>query len=127
MDRGYLDELQTLLGMKREPLLSDEQIVQVGLGVFDRASVKKSRPLQHLYNAKYCGAAQVRDHYEAARAKDAELIQRLVDVLDWYVKEDDVMEGGEWDEMNAPWIEGRNEAEKVLAAAEAEGFKPTEQ
>ena len=67
--------------MKREPLLSDEQIVQVGLGVFDRASVKKSRPLQHLYNAKYCGAAQVRDHYEAARAKDAELIQRLVDAI----------------------------------------------
>jgi hypothetical protein len=55
------------------------------------------------------------------------LIQRLVDALDWYVKEDDVMEGGEWDEMNAPWIEGRNEAEKVLAAADAEGFKPTDQ
>lgn len=73
------------------------------------------------------GLEHVRDIYEAARAKDAELIQKLVDALDWYVKEDDVMEGGEWDEMNAPWIEGRNEAEKVLAAADARGFKPTEQ
>lgn len=80
--------------------------------------------VDHVDEIRMVGAVRVNSWHEAARAKDAELIQKLVDVLDWYVKEDDVMEGGEWDETNAPWIEGRNEAEKVLAAAEAEGFKP---
>jgi len=92
------------MNKKREPLLSGDVI-----------PVKLRSP------------EEVDAMHEKARAKDAELIQKLVDALDWYVKEDDVMEGGEWDEMNAPWIEGRNEAEKVLAAAEAEGFKPTDQ
>jgi len=55
-----------------EPLLSDEQVLDL-----------RSYPPE-----------EIRDIYEAARAKDAELIQRLVDALSWYVEEDDTMEGG---------------------------------
>lgn len=110
--------------MKREPLLSDEQIVQVGLGVFDRASVKKSRPLQHLYNAKYCGAAQVRDHYEAARAKDAELIQRLVNALEYVASYDNGCPLPTWEKgYDEAWAY----ANAVRKEADAHGFKPTEQ
>ena len=50
------------MSTKREPLLSDERILDPELTI----------PL---------GAKMVRDIYEAARAKDAELIQRLVDGL----------------------------------------------
>ena len=60
-------------------------------------------------------------------ANQAKLIQRLVDALAWYVSEDDVMEGGEWDERNAPWIEGLREAEAVLAEAKEHGFTPEDQ
>jgi hypothetical protein len=49
---------------KREPLLSDEGVVRL-----DDIHGKKMSPFE------------VRDHYEAARAKDAELIQMLVDDL----------------------------------------------
>ncbi len=80
---------------------------------------------------------QIRDIlalYEWTRAKDAELIQQLVNALHWYVEEDDVREGDfsaeggtNWDEENAPWIEGRNEAISILDAAAAAGFKPSEE
>ena len=60
-------------------------------------------------------------------AEQAKLIQRLVDALSWYVEEDDTMEGGQWDIDNAPWIEGRNEAISILAAANEAGFKPSDQ
>ena len=57
------------------------------------------------------GLEHVRDIYEAARAKDAELIQRLVDTLQH------VADAGTW----SPDIS------EAIAAADAEGFKPTEQ
>lgn len=50
------------------------------------------------------GAKELRDHYEAARAKDAELIQQLVDAL--------------WD-VRSP--------SAARSAAAAAGFKPSEQ
>lgn len=50
------------MNTKREPLLSDEDILSPYLII----------PL---------GAKTVRDFYEAARAKDAELIQHLVDAI----------------------------------------------
>ena len=111
------------MSKKREPLLSYHQI---DLDAQEYAA-EQNDCYANDYDGYWIGGKSVQEVYEAARAKDAELIQKLVDALDWYVKEDDVMEGGEWDEMNAPWIEGRNEAEKVLAAADAEGFKPTDQ
>jgi hypothetical protein len=52
--------------------------------------------------------------YEAARAKDAELIQRLVDAL----------YGLQFDEANV--IPAYNKADAAIAAAEAAGFKPSE-
>ena len=57
------------------------------------------------------GLEHVRDIYEAARAKDAELIQRLVDTLQH------VADAGTW----SPDIS------EAIAAPDAHGFKPTEQ
>ncbi len=74
---------------KREPLLSDRNL-------WDRS------------------AEIVRDFYEAARAKDAELIQRLVDGLHNVATLADV----DTDERSTI-------ARNPLAAAEAAGFKPT--
>lgn len=62
------------------------------------------------------GLEHVRDTYEAARAKDAELIQRLVDAAQHKSSCD-------WDYCE-PCDCGLSE---LLAAAEAHGFKPTEQ
>lgn len=80
----------------RPPLLSDEDINDPKLVI----------PL---------GAKMIRDIYEAARAKDAELIQRLVDGLKHAQKFAEEygygpLETVQWD----------------LDAAAVEGFKPTE-
>jgi len=74
---------------KREPLLSDRNL-------WDRS------------------AEIVRDFYEAARAKDAELIQRLVDALENLREIHQESAGREA-------LTGMDE----LAAAAAAGFKPT--
>ena len=71
---------------------------------------------------------QVRDIYEAARAKDAELIQRLVDVLAKMAHYEALYRSGlskqtvfeNWQELASEWHEIRQ-----LAAAA--GFKPSEQ
>lgn len=144
------------MSTKREPLLSDDDISSMWY-FGDPSDVKNLDvpPSDAVPDDYYeWGAKDVRDIYEAARAKDAELIdeltqkldeanrlaqnwglqvaknaeliQQLVDALSWYVSEDDTMEGGQWDIDNAPWIEGRNEAISILDAAEAAGFKPSE-
>lgn len=74
---------------KREPLLSDKDINDPKLVI----------PL---------GAKMIRDIYEADRAKDAELIQRLVDALHSFDP------SGLFKKSIVP-----------LAAAKAAGFKPT--
>jgi hypothetical protein len=81
---------------KREPLLSDEDINDPKLVI----------PL---------GAKMIRDIYEAARAKDAELIQMLVD------------------DLRLLRIEFGNRVGQTteigiasLSAAEADGFKPSD-
>jgi|688.fasta_scaffold293414_4 hypothetical protein len=79
---------------KREPLLSDA----------DLGYVKDT----HI-------AEQVRDTYEAARAKDAELIQQLVDAL---ANLRDIHE----ERAGREPLTGMDE----LEAAEAAGFKPSE-
>jgi hypothetical protein len=78
---------------KREPLLSDEELMEL-------TYVKEDgrRPSE-----------QVRDFYEADRAKDAELIQQLVDALHRFDP------SGLFETSEVP-----------LAAAKAAGFKPSE-
>lgn len=62
------------------------------------------------------GLEHVRDTYEAARAKDAELIQMAVDAMKTVCDYARI-----YDEH--PFVDG----DKFLAAADAHGFKPTEQ
>lgn len=83
------------MSTKREPLLSDEGVVRL-----DDIHGKKMSPFE------------VRDIYEAARAKDAELIQRLVDALN--------------NEQYVPSIQTTtpDESRRALAATAA-GFTPT--
>jgi hypothetical protein len=92
---------------KREPLLSDEFMENHadkwnegvrGITIKDRACL-------------LIGADWAREHYEAARAKDAELIQQLVDavdVLDAYTSSLDKIK------------------EKAMEAAKDAGFKPSD-
>ena len=83
---------------KREPLLSDEELMEL-------TYVKEDgrRPSE-----------QVRDFYEAARAKDAELIQQLVDALA------NLRDIHQFRVGREP-LTGMDE----LAAAAAAGFKPS--
>lgn len=72
-----------------DPLLSDEQVM----------------------DARAWPPEEVRHYYEAARAKDAELIQRLVDALQY------LGDIGVWYPEQA----------EALNAAEEAGFKPSDQ
>jgi hypothetical protein len=45
---------------------------------------------------------------------ELKLIQQMRDALAWYVKEDDVIEGQEGNEY---WVEGKRNAERLIAAA----------
>jgi hypothetical protein len=69
------------------------------------------------------GLEHVRDIYEAARAKDAELIQRLVDAIMDNARYRLLTEGEEGDTVSDFMNMTLNEA---LAAADAHGFKPSE-
>lgn len=81
---------------KREPLLSDKDLLQ-----------SESRE-PHF---------EVRNIYEATRAKDAELIQRLVDELaEWMQPDlDERFRGEQW-----------SQSRRILDAAAAAGYKPTQ-
>ena len=83
----------------REPLLSDSVIATGG----------------DMDHPRGLSPYQVRDHYEAARAKDAELIQMLVDALSLPIVSIEAS------------IEHMKQGNEALAAAAAAGFKPTEQ
>ena len=89
-----VDELQTVLGMSRPKIIDNTDLAVL---------ILRSNDME--------GLEYVRDIYEAARAKDAELIQRLVDTLQH------VADAGTW----SPDIS------EAIAAADAHGFKPTEQ
>jgi hypothetical protein len=91
---------------KREPLLSVEKLVDEFCEV-------------HPYHAQIYAkqtACWVRDFYEAARAKDAELIQRLVDDVR-LLRIDFGNRVGQTTEIGIA----------SLSAAEAAGFKPSDQ
>ena len=54
------------------------------------------------------------------------ICRQLVDALNWYIDEDDTIEGDEptsfgetWNDINAPWIAGKRRAEAAIDAAEA--------
>jgi hypothetical protein len=90
---------------KREPLLSDKDINDPKLVI----------PL---------GAKMIRDIYEAARAKDAELIQQLMDALEWVAAYDNGCPLPTWEKgYNNAW----SIANSARAAAEAAGFKPSDE
>jgi hypothetical protein len=91
----------------RPPLLSDEQLS--GVVTFPGGGKR--------YEHEMAGD-EVRDFYERARAKDAELIQQLVDeVAAWMQPNlDERFRGEQW-----------HQSKRILDAAAAAGFKPTEQ
>jgi hypothetical protein len=96
---------------KREPLLSDEELMEL-------TYVKEDgrRPSE-----------QVRDFYEAARAKDAKLIQRLIhegnamaaliEVNEPFIEND--VRRSHWHSHRVSWMAAND-------AAEAAGFKPSD-
>jgi len=63
------------------PLVSDEELTSIALGVMTKEQVRKNRELQHSYNASYVGAARMRDIYESEltkmRAERDELVYAL--------------------------------------------------
>ena len=89
---------------KREPLLSDKDINDPKLVI----------PL---------GAKMIRDIYEHHRAKDAKLIQQLVDALEWVAAYDNGCPLPTWEKgYNNAW----SIANSARAAAKAAGYKPSE-
>ncbi len=90
---------------KREPLVSDKDINDPKLVI----------PL---------GAKMIRDIYEADRAKHAELIQQLMDALEWVAAYDNGCPLPTWEKgYNNAW----SIANSARAAAEAAGFKPSDE
>lgn len=93
------------MSTERKPLVSDEQIEAVAIDKHDGS-----------LSDWLVGAAHVRDLYEAARAKDAELIQRLVDAFSLPTLNN---QSAEWQ----AYVEHKREV--AIAAAKAAGFTPT--
>ena len=90
---------------KREPLLSDDTLYKWS-------------------TENILSSVRVRDTYEAARAEDAELIQKLVDALEWVAAYDNGCPLPTWENgYNNAW----SIANSARAAAKAAGFKPSEQ
>ena len=90
---------------KRDPLLSDEQMRDM-----------VTCGLEYVDEIRMVGAVRVNSWHESARAKDAELIQQLVDALR------NLRDIHQFRVGREP-LTGMYE----LEAAEAAGFKPSEQ
>jgi hypothetical protein len=109
---NVLREIQAdaMSNTKREPLLSDDELREMR----DNTSTISTYPVY----AWLDGAMDIRDHYEAARAKDAELIQMLVDeVAEWMEPNlDERFRGPQW-----------QQSKRILDAAAAAGYKPSGQ
>ena len=87
------------MSTKREPLLSEYELQN------------RTAEYGHEVWGPYWNRDRVIAHYEAARAKDAELIQMLVNAL-------------EFERMS---LVSCMESKKALDAAAAAGFKPSDQ
>ena len=111
----------------RPPLLSDDEMQGVALGYYTKEHVKKYHSAKDMYNASYVAVHKIRDYYEAERAKDAELIQRLVDALEWLVYLEFC--NAEGLSSGAPtsrdWQQAFDKAQQQIEAAAAAGFTPT--
>jgi len=103
------------MSTKRETLLSDDYMQGVSLGYYTKEHVRKYHSAKEMYNASYVAVNKVRDIYEEARAKDMELIQQLVYWLHRVKSLPDV------DADERCWM-----GDDALAAAAAQGFKPSE-
>jgi hypothetical protein len=100
---------------KREPLLSDQSI---------RETFMYGSLILDAEHGFMSGANYARHEYEDARAKDAELIQQLVDALEWVAAYDNGCPLPTWERgYNNAW----SIANSARAAAKAAGFKPSEQ
>ena len=98
---------------KREPLLSDEEIERYSMMYTIPSRYETARALKY-----------AKGIYEAARAKDAELIQMLVDALEWVAAYDNGCPLPTWEKgYNKAW----SIANSARAAAEAAGFKPSDE
>ena len=106
----------------RPPLLSDDEMQGVALGYYTKEHVKKYHSAKEMYNASYVAVHKIRDIYEAARAKDAELIQMLVDCIrhSYHLDPFDTIKSAKYYALG-----GKTQHDALNAAAEA-GFKPTE-
>lgn len=103
--------VQWALKAAREYMLSQKKI--------DEMSTKKPKPLlsdEQVLDSRSYPPEEIRDIYEAARAKDAKLIQRLVDDIAM-LQAVFATEAG----YETRW------GDDGLAAAAAAGFKPNEQ
>lgn len=59
---------------------------------------------------------QTKEGWEAASLLRVQhdLIVKLSNALQWYIDNDDVYEGGKWEEENAYWIEGKRTALELI-------------
>ena len=104
---------------KREPLFSDDMI-QTALNLermFHMRENDSENEADIWSRGVASGIMQSRQRYESARAKDAELIQQLVDeVSEWMQPNlDERFRGEQW-----------HESKRILDDAEAAGFKPSD-
>ncbi len=107
---------------KREPLFSDDMI-QTALNLermFHMRENDSENEADIWSRGVASGIMQSRQRYEAARAKDAELIQQLMDALEWVAAYDNGCPLPTWEKgYNNAW----SIANSARAAAEAAGFK----
>ena len=98
---------------KREPLLSDKDITTAAAIQGDASMAINDNDFAAGERARgyTSGAVDAKDIYEADRAKDAELIQQLVDALD---------------AIEAINRTQEDQQQFALACASHAGFKPTE-
>jgi hypothetical protein len=62
------------------------------------------------YRAFLAGAESKQSELNKANARIAQLEEALL----WYVHNDDVSEGGKWEQENEYWLEGKRNAQKLL-------------
>lgn len=75
------DKALTPVEQAPAPLVSDERLTSIALGVTTREQVRRNRELQHLYNARYLGASMMRDIYESELTKMRAERDELVGVM----------------------------------------------
>lgn len=63
------------------PLVSDERLRKIAMGLSDEHGIRTNRKLQHLYNAGYVAANDMRRIYEQDRQRTREVVQALVNCI----------------------------------------------